>query len=180
MSPWQSRRLKHTNMTSTLHYFAYGTPRDPEMMEAIIGREPEGVPGTLYDYQMVIQRAAEIPDRVRNILASNWTGEEVGQFETYAIRRNIGTRVVGMVWGITPEERELVDNWELNDGLWYRKTDVEVHTSDRVLAASTEMIDDTSLSVAEAVHPNLPLYLMDKRRMLEVARKVRENHLRQI
>lgn len=161
----------------SVNYFAYGTPRDPEMMAAIIGRQPNGEPATLRDYHMTIQRGLAIPENVRHILASNWTASEVKGFETYAIAPKAGELVVGTVWKLTPDERELVDNWELNDGLWYRKMDVTVQAATGDVMATTETITSGTLPDARRTHPDLPLYLMDKRRMLEIAVKVRRNYL---
>ena len=159
-------------------YFAYGANADPEMIKAIVGREPDGEPATLNDFQLVLQRAHEIPEPVQKILQGKWSKQEIETFETYAIRRKQGAAVIAMAWELTPAERALVDNWELNDGLWYQKTDVQIVTPTRgLIAASTEIIDDPLLTPAEALRPDLPAFVNSQSRMVEVAEAVRADYL---
>ncbi len=59
-------------------YFGYGANRSADMMKAIIGRKPEGVPAMLIDYELCIQRWGEIPDKVKMILAKcGWEMHEL-------------------------------------------------------------------------------------------------------
>lgn len=165
--------------SDTIPYFAYGTPVDPEMMTAIIGREPEGELAILEDHEIAIQRSHEISGQIKDILAKKWTAEEIADFESYALRKKVGGFVVGVVWEITPAERTMIDNWELTDDeLWYKKTDVQVHTQSRgEITATTEILDDPSFIPAEELHPDMPAYLMPKDRIIEVANVVRAEHI---
>jgi hypothetical protein len=165
-------------MPEKIPYFAYGTPRAPEMIKAVIGREPDGEEGTVHDYELAVQRPAEIPEAVKKILAKSWSPEEVENFHSYTIRRKIGAEVMGIVWELTPDERKIIDDWELNDGLWYRKATVDVVTPSRgIVTATTEMIDDPSFIAAKDLYPGFSPYTMPKERILEVANKLRVDFL---
>lgn len=166
-------------MSNMLNYFGYGANQSPEMMEAMVGRAPEGEPARLHDYELVTQQPHEITEVVRGILGTHRTEQEVAEFETYAIRRRQGGVVIGMAWQLTPPERELVDNWEMNDGLWYQKIDVSIETASGIIEATTEIMDDPTLTAAVDLRPDVPVFLNDKNRMLEIAEIVREEYLAQ-
>jgi hypothetical protein len=166
-------------MSNMLTYFGYGANQSPEMMEAMVGRVPEGEPARLHDHELAIQQPHEISEVVRGILAAYRTEQEVAEFETYVIRRRQGGVVIAMAWQLTPLERELVDNWEMNDGLWYQKTDVSVETARGLVAATTEIMDDPTFTAAVDLRPDLPVFLNNKDRLLEVAEIVREEYLAQ-
>lgn len=53
-------------------YFGYGANRDPEMMEALLGRIPEGRPAKLFSHRLYIQPWEEIPVEVRKELTPPW------------------------------------------------------------------------------------------------------------
>ncbi len=148
------------------------------MIEPMVGRLPNGEPAVLPDYELIVQSGDQIPESVRANLSKQWSEEELANFQTYAIRPKEGAQVEGTLWELTPEERALVDNWEINDGLWYQKTDVAVNVGGRLVAASTEIIDDQTLPLATEINPELPVFLNSAKRMIEVARSVRENYLR--
>lgn len=160
-------------MTKVVTYFGYGANAHPDMMKEMVGRMPEGQPATLRDYELIVQQAHEIPQEVQEILAGSWTPEELSVFETYAIRPQPGEKVEAWAWKLTPKERAYVDEWEMNDGLWYRKTDVAIAVGGLVVPATTEIIDDPLLARAIDLRPDLPAFLNNKERMLEVARQTR-------
>lgn len=160
-----------------VNYFGYGANKSPEMIEGIVGRVPEGRPAELPGFELVIQKGDEIPKTVRKILAESWSPDELDAFRTYAIRQQEGAVVEGTLWKLTPQERELVNNWEINDGLWYQATMVDVQTEDGQVKAGTEMIDDPSLTPAVELEPDLPVFLNSRARMLEVAGLVRTEYL---
>jgi hypothetical protein len=169
--------MTHGVSKNLIPYFGYGANRDPEMMEAIIGRVPDGEFSLVSSYDLAIQLPHEIPDHVRSILAIHRTPEEVASFSTYVMRSKTKSLVNGMLWYVSAGERELIDNWELNDGTWYSKVDVCAARFSGVVRASTEVIEDTTLTVAEDIAPNLPNFLNPKDRLLEVARIVRLEYL---
>lgn len=164
-------------MDTSILYFGYGANVSPEMMEAIVGRTPTGEPATLLDYELVIQQGSEISEDVLRVLDLGRSPEEVADFRTYAIRPKQGAVVQGMVWQLTKLERELVDNWEMNDGMWYQKTNVTIKIEYGDILATTEIMDNPNLAVAASLEPSLPVFLNQKQRMLEVATIVRQQYL---
>lgn len=120
-----------------INYFGYGANSTPEMMEAIIGRIPEGKPAILSSYELCIQTWNEISEKVRKILQTGWSSD----FKTYCIRPKKGKEVVGTLWKITDDEREIVSKWEF----WYEKIDVVIKVGKDNIDAQTEMIDDQNI-----------------------------------
>lgn len=165
-----------------LAYFGYGTNRDHDMMAAMIGREAiEGVKAYVPDYELVIQNLEHISDTVlptapfpaspRKILGDA-LGEEA---KLYIIRPSIGEKTYGTVWYMSPEEYEMVRDWELLDfGMQ------EDMTTEAVILETGEKI---SVQTHGSTNPQLPMdhmvsgeayedYIVSKDRILETARRV--------
>jgi hypothetical protein len=156
-------------------YFGYGANKDPEMIEAIIGRRPSGFAAGLADYQLCIQRWEEIPKNVQDELRGNWS--EVDDFATYFIRPAAGFEVTGWAWSITDTERRRIDTWEMNDGFWYKTLTVgKVYdlVTRRECVASTEVIMDSAAGVPVKDPHDYPPFLADKTKMLRIATRLRE------
>jgi hypothetical protein len=101
-------------------YFTYGE-RTPEVLEAIIGRYPtDAEPAVVTSYGLHIQRAPEISDVVKGILGANRTEEEMADFAAYVAVPQEGARIPGIAVGVSPEEMELLDNYDI-EGLWLTK-----------------------------------------------------------
>jgi len=147
-------------------YFGYGANSSPEMMMGIIGRKPNGFQATLEGYELYIQSWEEIPERVREDLEKYWGSD----FKTYCIRPAAGKTVSGTAWLITPEERQLVSNWEF----WYEPIAVEVRdTQGKTTSAETEIVNDKT--IGETIHgTEYPVFLNKKKQMVDVAEKVRK------
>ena len=107
-------------------YFAYGANRDIKMMQAITGSsELKGKPATLKGYSLYVQRLDQVPDTVsenspapispRDLLKESWPDT----FTSYIIKEDPEGEVAGVVWELTPLQRELVRDWELVDFGWY-------------------------------------------------------------
>jgi hypothetical protein len=158
-------------MEAKVKYFGYGANRSSEMMEAIIGRKPEGYSAKLRGYELCVQEWEEIPEETREILSNNWGSD----FRTYCIRPKEGSLVTGQIWLLTEAERELVNNWEF----WYEPIEVQVEGREGTISGiETEMINDPKISqVVEG--ENYPTFLNKKERMLEVATRVREGYLKE-
>jgi len=111
-------------MGNKILYFAYGNNREPEIMQALTGnKNMVGDEATLKGYVLGIQRLDQVP-RTRlpglpispyEAIKRHWSDS----FESYVIKKGEG-EVKGMVWELTPEERELVRDWELIDLGWYK------------------------------------------------------------
>lgn len=105
-----------------IQYFAYGSNKDVRMMKAITGaHELIGRPGILKDYTLCVQKLNQIPDIVfetapapispRALLKESWPDT----FESYIIKPDPNSEVVGTIWELTPLQRELVREWEMVD-----------------------------------------------------------------
>ena len=114
-------------------YFGYGANRTPEMMSWITGRGGfEGKPAILEGWNLCIQRLDQIPkvavptssgpQSLQEQLREEW-GDN---FETYIIKSGKG-KVLGTLWKIEPEDRELIRDWE-RVGFWYKEVKVKVKT----------------------------------------------------
>lgn len=124
-------------MTDKVSYFGYGANRDQKMMEWITGNPKlKGRPGVLTGYKLCVQRLDQIPDTVtetapvpispRKVLKDNWPET----FTSYIIKEVRESEVSGTIWELTPQERELVRNWELIDFGWYRDIKTKAVTED--------------------------------------------------
>lgn len=156
-------------MEAKILYFGYGANKSADMVNAIIGRTPDGFPFTLDGYELCVQSWKHIPPKARAILAGPWDEK----FRSYSIRKAENNAVSGMVWLITKKERAHVRNWELI-GKWYQEKRLRVvNAQGKVHVIITEIIEDQGIPKA---HDNLnyPAFLNSKKKMLEVAAKCRE------
>ena len=139
-------------MAKNVLYFGYWANSRLEMMAAITGNDNlKGIPATLPSYELCVQRLDQIPDTIfpgapieispRRIIASEW----LETFRSYTIRQSTSgdKAVAGMIWELTPLERDLVCDWELIDFGWYQ--DIEA-------VAVTEYGEDI-LVVTEGLRP---------------------------
>lgn len=87
-------------------------------MEAITGnKDLVGHPAILKGYKLCVQRLDQVPEVPQKILRESWPDN----FESYTIKPGgKSDKVHGMVWELTPLERELVRDWELIDYGWYK------------------------------------------------------------
>jgi len=146
-------------------YFGYGANSSEEMIEAIVGRKPNGAPAILEAHELCIQNLEEISEEV--ILA------EFGPtFRTYCIRPGKGV-VKGTLWILRNEEHDLIKNWEKH-GLWYHPVEVEIKHRTNIVKAHTETINDPKLKKVDGYL--YPPFLNDKEKMFEVARREREKY----
>lgn len=104
-------------MDQKILYFGYGANSQREMMEAITGnRNLKGQPAVLKGYALCVQKLSQVPDLVKKNLQESW-GDS---FETYIIKPDPNGEVAGTIWELSPDERELVRDWELIDLGWYK------------------------------------------------------------
>lgn len=147
-----------------INYFGYGTLASPEMMEATIGRKPEGSDFHLENYELYIQTWAELPNHVQKILGKKWDSS----FRSYFIRPSVKKRVQGKLWLITPEERNLVTKWEF----WYEPIKIKVTIGDK-LELETEIINNSSMGQTVSGE-DYELFLNNKEKTLEAAKQMRD------
>lgn len=130
-------------------YFGYGANRDPRMIEAITGNKNlVGKPAVLKDWELCVQRFDQIPSEIipsapapfspQDAVRRSWNED----FSTYVIRPAKGKEVHGTMWELTPQDRELLRDWELIDFGWYKGVSVEIETEDGKLQVQTEVLGD--------------------------------------
>lgn len=141
------------------------------MMAAITGRpidQLKGRPATIEGYSLAVQRYDQLPDQVlstapypaspQQIIHNAW-GE---QFESYVIKVAPDGKVSGVVWELTPLERERVRDWELLDFGWYHDVEGKVKLTDGTeLDIITEAIDDSQEVDREVNGLNYPTWLQE-------------------
>lgn len=173
-------------MSKKIWYFGYGANKMPEMMGAILGKNPDtlqGTPVTLPGYKLGVQKFDQIPDTlapgshlpvsVRKIIAGSW--KEPEKFETYVIKPGEG-EVQGTVWELTMEERDLVREWELV-GDWYKEVNVEATTKDgQIVKVQTEILGDGQEIDHEVDERDYQPFLNDLEEFRRVAEKSRQEY----
>ena len=154
----------------TIFYFGYGAHRSAELMEALLGRRPDGTKAELKHYREYVQYWSAIPRLVQATLIDYWHPRE--RFRRYVIRPKRGFSVQGVVWEITPEERMLIGAWELNDGTWVTNSHMMIDREGvGEVMVETDILEhwDNGLSLPT----DTKLFLNSKARMCEVAQQVR-------
>ena len=153
-------------------YFAYGSNPHTEMIKAIVGRKPEGFDYELKGYELCVQSWKDIPNESQKILKIWWDKS----FKSYSLRKNTLKSVYGRIWKLTREERNLVGNWELHN-IWYKPIKIKRKINNKIAIIETEMIKNNEMTpVINSQH--YPNFLVDKNKILKVAKIVREAYLR--
>lgn len=168
-------------MKKIIPYFGYGTNRDHDMMVAMIGRDNlSGVKGIIFNYELVIQDLEHIPDRTLSTAPAPRSPREImrtalgDNAKLYIIRPKSGAITYGTIWQITPEEYEMVRDWELLD--FGMQEDMRV-------SGQTETSEKITVQTHGSNDPNLPMseiikgedyqdYIVPKGEILETARRV--------
>ncbi len=162
-------------MEEKILYFGFGANRDPRMMVAITGNENlVGRPGVLIGYKLCVQRLDQIPDPARTkIRASGW----LDTFESYTIREALEGEVHGIIWELTPQERELVRDWELIDFGWQRDIYTVAFTEDgQALDIQTEGLRKGQEIDREVDGENYETWLEPPEDFERIAIKAREEY----
>lgn len=128
-------------------YFGYGANREPRMMAAITGNSDlVGHSAILEGFTLCVQKFDQVPNVVsptspapvspKQILKD--AGWNPDTFESYIIKPDEKGRILGMIWELTSQERELVREWELVDFGWYKDIATSVRTPDGIVQVQTE------------------------------------------
>lgn len=166
-------------------YFGFGTNKDRDMMSHIIGRnEIEGFWGKLIGYEVCVQRAdqfrVDVPDTnpinksPKDIIIGSWGPK----FEMFVSRPNPSGEAYGTIWYISPEELELVREWELVD---YGAQEDAYGIAEDSDGNKFEVITQSFLKFAEIdrviTGENYEAYIWPKEAMLKRADEIREQYL---
>jgi len=172
-----------------LNYFGYGTNRDLEMMAAMIGREKiEGQPGKLLGFELCIQKINDIPGEVLKTSPVESSPREIivscfdENFELYIIRPKINGVTYGTIWQLTEEENDLVREWEMLDfGMQEDIKAMAMDSQGKVINVTTHGSLSQSLPINRVVEgDDYEDYLVSKEKILEVARKTRQEYFERI
>lgn len=156
-----------------IYFFGYGADRDPEMMEAIIGRRPRGQGASIAGFELGIQSFGDIPSKARKIIQQSWDH----RFQSYVIRpaKDMHAVVTGTMWELTPSERKLIDNWELT-GLWY-DVFLIAKGAPHPMQMELQIIQDQPIRhLVDGKH--YKTFLNSKEKMFEVATRCRHEYLK--
>lgn len=172
-------------MENKVLYFGYGANRALEMMASITGNKNlVSRPAILTGYTLCVQRLDQIPDTVspgspapispRQLLKESWPDT----FESYIIKPGKREdKILGVVWELTPEERELVREWELIDFGWYQDMEIQVKTQDgQKVVVQTEGLREDQEVDREVNGANYETWLNKPEDFARVAEKARREY----
>lgn len=119
-----------------------------------------------------------MPVSPKKILKDSWPDS----FETYIIKQgNEKDEVAGTVWELTPQERELVRDWELIDFGWYKDLKGKAITLDgREINVQAEGLRENQNIDREVDSRNYTPFLNRLEDFQRVAEKARREYLERI
>jgi len=169
-----------------IKYFGYGSNKDLDMMAHMVGNPTlQGIPGKLYGYELCIQKIKHIRNDIPKNSPVSISPREMIQsgfgdnFELYISRPNPNGIITGTIWDLTPEELDLVREWELVD--YGMQEEVKALASDldgNLINVETQAVVNPPAEIDRIVNEeNYPSYIVNKDKMLEVADKVRLDYL---
>lgn len=170
-----------------IKYFGYGSNRDLDMMIHMVGRDNlVGVPGKLLGYELCTQNLGQIRTEIPKnspwqVAPQQIIRESFGEiFDLYVARPKIGAITYGTIWDLTPEDLELVKEWELVDyGMQEEVNAIAQDMDGNTIAVETQALMLPPVLVENVIAgDNYPSYVVDKNKMLEVADRCRANFLK--
>ena len=169
-----------------IKYFGFGTNKDLDMMVHMVGRSDlVGEPGKLIGFDVAIQKSREMREDIpetsplkitpRQLIINNWGPD----FDMFVSVPNPNGIAYGTIWDLTPEEIELVKEWEavdygVQDEVWAIAIDSKGHfvqVETQTLLRSTDKIDRVIKGA------DYDPYVASKRIMLDLADDVRIRYL---
>ena len=159
-------------------YFGFGANRERDVISAITGNENlVGVQAILRDFSLAVQRLDQIPEGVQKILRGVWNEG----FTSYVIIPKRGSQIDGIVWELTPKERELVKDFELIDLGWTEETTGEaIFENGMGVMVVTERVAGGQMLDHEVDGSNYPPYLNNREDVLRIAEQSRLEYLARI
>ncbi len=151
-------------MEKTL-YFGYGLNRNPEFLQALLGRIPENydTASILKDHELRIQRHDDLPELSRRIIGKAYGSD----FRSYVIYMSPGKEVGGTTWAIKPEELAILNYWEL-EGDWHNLAEVVITGSVGKYSALTHICKyDKGIAVPDSI--SYPDFIVDREKIIRSA-----------
>lgn len=172
-----------------IKYFGYGSNADKDMMVHMVGRDDlKGEPGKLMGYQLCVQSL----DQIRDIVPPT---SPIKNSPRDLIRRNFGDKfdlfvavpkpdavIYGTIWDLTPEEIDLVKEWECVDyGMQEEVKAMAMDSKEDLIQVETQAVVDPPADYYDVIEGNdYPRYIADKNKMLETADRVRLAYLKML
>ena len=171
-----------------IKYFGFGTNKDRDMMEHMVGRkgllgEPAKLPGyqvcpsLAKDFRKEIPPDSPSPYRsAYDILANGWGPD----FEMYCSVPDKDAVAYGTLWYLTPLELALCREWELVDyGCQEDAYGVAITESGDKIPVITQSFMRPPFKIHKKVDgSDYPAYVADKAAMLKTADESRESYIK--
>jgi len=168
-------------------YFGFGTNRDLEMMEHMVGRQDiKGEHGKLPGYEITIQRADQFRNEIiptspnqkfspKDLIMNGWGPK----FEMFTSRPNPNGMIYGTIWYITPAELELVREWEIVDfGCQEDAYGIAITDDGRRVKVITQSFLKPAEIDRVITGDDYEPYIWDKKAMLKRADDIRNDYLK--
>lgn len=172
--------------TKLLKYFGPVTNGDPEMMYHMVGRHLHGEPGTLKGYDLCIQKIHQIRNIIPKTSPLTRSPQEIiraqfgDSFELYVLRPNPKGEVPGTIWDVTPQEMELIREWEMVDyGMQEQIKVTALDSQGNPVEVEIQVLLDEPHEIDRVVNAEIAdLYIAPKEKMWAVADWCREEYFK--
>jgi len=170
-----------------IKYFGHGTNRDHDMMAAIIGRNNiAGEPGKLLGYELGIQKIENMREKIPENspikkppcdIVKDFQGTN---FEMYVVRPNSDAVTHGMIWDVTPDEFEILSDWEAVDcGVQENIETIAINNKGEKISIITHGLLNHPRDVDRIVEgKDYEAYIISRDQMLSSAEVLRKDFLR--
>lgn len=167
-------------------YFGYGSNADRDMMVHMVGREDlKGEPGKLIGYQLCVQSLDQIRDIIPSYSVLDRSPQKIirdtfgDKFDLYIAVAKPDAVAYGTIWDLTPEEIDLVKEWEMVDyGMQEEVEAMAMDSKGELIQVETQAVVDPPATYYAIIEDNdYPRYIADRTKMLKTADEVREKYL---
>lgn len=171
-----------------IRYGAYGANRNEDLMNALTGSMNLSWYGARFiGYELCLQALGDISDEPVPGLPEELTPRKIIErtwgpgFRAYGMRRAAGKVVVGAVYYLTPLERDVVKEWEMQELGWHVEEPVEATPTSSKAPVFTQLVSDllpADQPIQRVVNGrNYPDFLNDEDETLERAAQTRLDFL---
>lgn len=177
------------NASKTIKYFGYGSNADKDMMVHMVGREDlRGEPGKLIGYQLCIQSLDQIRDIILPTSPLKESPRQIvrggfgDKFDLFIAVPKPDAITYGTIWDLTPDEIDLVKNWELVDfGMQEEVQAMAMNSKGELIQVETQAVIDPPAEYYTIIEDNdYPRYIVDREKMLKRADETREDYLKML
>lgn len=153
-------------------YFGYGAHASPKLMEVLLGRKVYGSMARIKNQGIFVNSWNNISKQVQGELSESWKPKD--NFRSYGLKTKRGSCVVGKLWRISSEERDVILRWNIADEGWYSPLKLPIEDDGgQEIIAETETMMSPSSSIFYVDGSDYKYFLNSRTKMLSVAEKVR-------